>query len=193
MKPVRVLMGVSASLTLLIVALPFQWWYTSFGNMIQVKDSPFFVDMSFSGYDLSFSLLLPINIFLISLRIAELYVSAMYLVFILFPSRFPGEAKISMFPFYAMVFYLVDLLLFSVVTYVATDKLILALGAFTESFSSNTPPIRALLSLLGLNSAFSVEAEIYNYPLPMFYLVTAIGIFTIIVRLLYSDEIKRTK
>lgn len=177
-------------MTLIVVSLPFQWWYTSIGGMIQVQDSPFFVSMSFAKVNLSYTLLLPVNIILISFRISEIFTSLVYLFNAITRHSLNGQ-KVSMFSLYASIFYLVDIVIFMILVYFTSNNVVIPLGSFHERISSGSPIVSSFLSFLGQpNLEFGANFVIQNYPLPMFYVALATGIFSLMTRTLHSDEEK---
>ncbi|WP_156303715.1 hypothetical protein [Sulfuracidifex tepidarius] len=178
-------------MTLVVVSMPFQWWYTSIGGMIQIQDSPFFVCMDVAQANLNYTLMLPANIILISFRITEIFTSMIYLFYALFPSGSNNVRKVSMFPFYASIFYLIDIVLFMIIVYATSGNVVMPLGSFDERISSGSPIISSVLSMLGLSSPeFSANFVVRNYPLSMFYVALATGIFSLITRIVSSDEKK---
>lgn len=175
-----------SSFSYFIVAVsPLPWWYTSIGGVINVYDSPFFVNVYYMEQNLSCTLVYPINLLLISLRLAEVFTSIVYSF-----SSVEGIVKgkipdTPLFTFYVSLFYLLDLILFSVIDYFMIGKLIAPVGAFKENVSLSRIPF------LNLNG--DISAEITNYPLPMFYVTLASGLFSLVTAIVSNDERKITR
>jgi hypothetical protein len=93
---------------IIIALLPFYWWYYGIGNLIEVADSPFMLNVIFLGSHLE--IIQIVNLLLLAFRFYVVIVSGIYLYYVL-----KGKKKTYGLIFWSSYFYILDPVVFYII------------------------------------------------------------------------------
>jgi len=93
---------------IIIALLPFYWWYYGTGNLIEVADSPFMLNIIFMGSQLE--IIQIVNLFLLAFRFYVIIVSGIYIYYVI-----KGQKKTYGLIFWTSYLYILDPIVFYII------------------------------------------------------------------------------
>jgi hypothetical protein len=158
------LLGIIASaLNVVVCSIPINWWYTNIGGIIKLLDSPFQISLILFGNDYTNNLLFPINLVLFGLRLYIIILNILNIYYI-----FKGTKVISLFIFWSFIFYLVESLLFFIISYITLGNYIIPIGSYI--IENSTP-------------SYEMSLLVENYPTFVYYLAGVAGITSLVYKI----------
>ncbi|MEM0373490.1 MAG: hypothetical protein QXV69_03340 [Sulfolobaceae archaeon] len=159
-------LGVVASFSnILVSSLPFPWWYTNIGGIIEILDSPFFIGFKFMGIDYTNTLIFPINLLLLGLRVYIILLNSINIYLILAKNK----NDISLFIFWLFILYTIDPLIILLISLIIFNHPVFALGSYTINYTT---------------SGYEIEILLENYPLLPYYLAGFSGVLSVIYKII---------